>query len=260
MRELKPFAQAEVVNNMGWAYLILLIVQNTSKTLIMRYAVRSKANFLYSAAVVATESLKALISVVWVLSTGGSAGSILHHMRTDWRTCVRLLVPAGVYNCQQMLEFVALSRLEAPLFSVIVQTKLLTTALFTWILLGKRLRRNQIFALMLLVVGVVLAQMRSDRKSDRNGSANNDSALLLTSADRDTLIGVVATLVIATLSGFAAVYTERVLKKGGEKKVPLAYTQVYTNGARTHFAYMSQPIFPICCTPFSLHITEIIFF
>jgi len=226
MRELKPFAPAEVVNNMGWAYLILLIVQNTSKTLIMRYAVRSKANFLYSAAVVATESLKALISVVWVLSTGGSAGSILHHMRTDWRTFLRLLVPAGVYNCQQMLEFVALSRLEAPLFSVIVQTKLLTTALFTWILLGKRLRRNQIFALMLLVVGVVLAQMRSDRKSDRNGSANNDSALLLTSADRDTLIGVVATLVIATLSGFAAVYTERVLKKGGEKKVPLAYTQV----------------------------------
>ena len=33
---------------------------------------------------------------------------------------LRVMVPAAIYNCQQMLEFVALSRLEAPVFSIIV--------------------------------------------------------------------------------------------------------------------------------------------
>jgi len=82
---------------------------------------------------------------------------------------------------------------------VIVQTKLLTTALFSWLVLGRRLRGVQVIALILLMVGVVLAQMKD----------GHTSHLAL---EADTAIGVLATLVIATLSGFAAVYTERVLK------------------------------------------------
>ena len=109
------------------------------------------------------------------------------------------MVPAGIYNAQQMLEFVALSRLEAPVFSVIVQTKLLPTALFSWLVLGRQLRGVQLIALVLLMVGVILAQMRDGQKSHLNH-------------DAETTLGVLATLTIATLSGFAAVYTERVLK------------------------------------------------
>jgi len=111
------------------------------------------------------------------------------------------MVPAGIYNCQQMLEFVALSKLEAPVFSVIVQTKLLTTALFSAILLGKRLRPQQMIALVLLMVGVILANMKGGQKT-------------LLDITPDAFIGAGATIAIATLSGFAAVYTERVLKRG----------------------------------------------
>ena len=28
-------------------------------------------------------------------------------MRLEWRMLMRVMVPAGIYNCQQMLEFVA---------------------------------------------------------------------------------------------------------------------------------------------------------
>ena len=84
-------------------------------------------------------------------------------------------------------------------FSVIVQIKLLTTALFSWLVLGKRLRPIQLIALVLLMVGVILAQMK-------DGQSNH---LALSS---ESSLGVLATLAIATLSGFAAVYTERVLK------------------------------------------------
>ena len=182
-----------------YVFLILLVAQNTSKTLILRLAVGGKGQFLYSAAVLATEGLKATASTVWVLNSGGTPASIIHFLRSEWRVFLRVMVPAGIYNAQQMLEFVALSRLEAPVFSVIVQTKLLTTALFSWFVLGKRLRGVQLIALVLLMVGVILAQMRDGQRSHLNH-------------DAETTIGVVATLLIATLSGFAAVYTERVLK------------------------------------------------
>jgi UDP-sugar transporter A1/2/3 len=181
-------------------FLLLLVAQNTSKTLILRAAVGGKGHFLYSAAVLATEALKASASSLWVLNSGGSPASIAHFLRSEWRVFVRVMVPAGIYNAQQMLEFVALARLEAPVFSVIVQIKLLTTALFSWLVLGRRLRPIQLIALVLLMVGVILAQMRDGQ--------SNHLAL-----EKETAIGVMATLMIATLSGFAAVYTERVLKQ-----------------------------------------------
>jgi hypothetical protein len=134
------------VSNSANFYLGLLVAQNTSKTLILRHAVSGKPEFIYSAAVLATESLKALLSVLWVLSHGGSFRGIVAFLRDEWRIFVRVLVPAGVYNCQQMLEFVALSRLDAPVFSVLVQTKLLTTALFSYLLLRKQLARKQVHA------------------------------------------------------------------------------------------------------------------
>jgi len=180
-------------------FLLLLIAQNTSKTLILRAAVGGKGHFLYSAAVLATEGLKATSSVIWVLNTGGSPATIYRFLRIEWRILIRAMIPAGIYNAQQMLEFVALARLEAPVFSVIVQIKLLTTALFSYLVLGKKLRGVQFIALVLLMVGVILAQMKDGQ--------SNHLAL-----EAETTVGVVATLLIATLSGFAAVYTERVLK------------------------------------------------
>ena len=180
-------------------FLLLLVAQNTSKTLILRAAVGGKARFLYSAAVLATEGLKACSSALWVLNTGGSPASIARFLQAEWRVFIRVMVPAGIYNAQQMLEFVALARLEAPVFSVIVQIKLLTTALFSWLVLGRRLRPIQFIALVLLMVGVILAQMKDGQR--------NHLAL-----EADLAMGVMATLTIATLSGFAAVYTERVLK------------------------------------------------
>ena len=182
--------------------LLLLVLQNTSKTLLLRFAVGGrKPQFLYSAAVLGTEGLKCTLSVLWVLRSGGSTRSIVHFVRSEWRMFLRVMVPAAVYNCQQVLEFVALSKLEAHVFSVLVQTKLLTTALFCVLIMGKQLRRVQVIALVLLMVGVILAQMRDGQRSHLNH-------------DAETTVGVFATLVIATLSGFAGVYLERMFTSG----------------------------------------------
>ena len=91
--------------------------------------------------------------------------------------------------------------------------------------MGKQLRRVQVIALVLLMVGVILAKMK-------DGEAG-----VIGSFDSDGTVGALATLGIATLSGFAAVYTEMVLKRG--KLVAhgaggadmLAYMQIYMASA-----------------------------
>merc|ERR1711871_860745 len=142
------------------------------------------------------------------------------YLRTEWRKFALLAVPAGIYNFQQTLEYVALRNLNAALFSVLVQTKLLTTAIFSAGLLGKRLRRAQLISLVLLTTGVMLAQLRPDRGEASNGES--------------VTTGILATLGIALSSGFAAVYTEKVIKRVGTTQQTatappvsgLAYTQI----------------------------------
>ena len=222
--------EAQRRKSAGYIFLALLVAQNTSKTLIMRHAVAKEQRFLSSAAVLTTESLKCTCSCLWVLGTGGSPASIAAYMRAEWRTFVRVLLPAAIYNCQQMLELLALNRLEPQLFSLIVQSKLITTALFSVVLLGKRLRLTQYVALVLLLAGVCLAQGMSlrQKRAHAGGSSFDWSS--------ESMTGVLATVGIALLSGFAAVYTEGVLKRGATRSgghaardsrgAALAYTQI----------------------------------
>jgi len=208
------------ISSAGLKVLCLLAVQNCVKNLVMRAAVKGDAHFLYSAAVIATEGTKCLSSCCYVLATGGTPADIYGYLRREWRKFMLLAVPAGIYNFQQTLEYVALRNLNPALFSVLVQTKLLTTAIFSAALMGKKLRKAQVISLLLLTTGVMLAQLRPDRA----GSAEGENQLT----------GVLATLGIALSSGFAAVYTEKVIKaqRGPSATEPppknsgLAYTQI----------------------------------
>jgi solute carrier family 35 (UDP-sugar transporter), member A1/2/3 len=53
------------------------------------------------------------------------------------------------------LEYVALANLNAAVFSVLVQTKLLFTAIMAYAVLNKKLKYIQIISLVLLTVGVM---------------------------------------------------------------------------------------------------------
>ena len=191
------------ISKMGLRVLLLLAVQNCAKNLVMRAAVGGGAKFLYSAAVIGTEGTKCACSVAFVLCTGGSPASIVAYLKAEWRKFALLAVPAGIYNFQQTLEYIALRNLNAALFSVLVQTKLLTTAIFSASLMGKKLRKAQVISLALLTTGVMLAQLSKD--GGKRGDAGEDTG-------ENRLHGVAATLGIAMSSGFAAVYTEKVIK------------------------------------------------
>ena len=154
---------------------------------------------------------------MYIFATGGTPAGVVRYLRAEWKKTLLLMVPAAIYNFQQMLEYVALKNLNPALFSVLVQTKLVTTAIFRASLMGMRLRRSQVVSLLLLMTGVMLAQLHKSKGNEPQSESPTT--------------GVAATVAIALFSGFASVYTEKVIKMHTaveRKDVPhgLAYMQV----------------------------------
>ena len=211
----------ERLTKTGFKVLVLLAIQNCSKLLLTRFVMsRSSPNFLLSAAVIGSELVKLTLSTLYILLVDRqSLSSIVRFLQKDWWNSTLLIVPATVYNIQQTLEYIALANIDASAFSVLVQSKLVMTALFAVVLLGKKLRKAQVISLIILTVGVVLCNMKfSDDDFFEDGNR---------------ILGIVATLCIALASGFSSVYTEKVMKKKRAPNVDdysLAYMQVQLAG------------------------------
>jgi UDP-sugar transporter A1/2/3 len=211
--------KASGLSSTGLKVLILLAVQNCSKNLLMRYVMKEKPQFLTSAAVIGVEMTKLTLSTLFILFVDRRPlSSIWVFLKEDYRNTLLLCVPAAAYNLQSSLEYVALANLDAAVFSVLVQTKLVATATCAAVILRKQLKRIQVISLVLLTAGVMLCNLT---KANSSGAA----------MDSNTLRGIMATLGIATSSGFASVYTEKVMKAQRNVNVArqnysLAYLQV----------------------------------
>lgn len=69
-------------------------------------------------------------------------------------------VPSIAYALQNNLDFVALSNLDASIYQVTAQLKVVTTALFMMIILGRRFSGRRWLAIFLLFCGVAAVQVR----------------------------------------------------------------------------------------------------
>ncbi|PWA17366.1 hypothetical protein CCH79_00011225 [Gambusia affinis] len=115
---------------------------------------------------------------------------------------MKLAVPAGIYTLQNNLLYVALSNLDAATYQVTYQLKILTTALFSVSMMGKRLGLYQWLSLLSLMAGVTLVQWPTDSTGEQK---------VLTAGSQ--LVGLVAVLMACMSSGFAGVYFEKILKE-----------------------------------------------
>ncbi len=84
--------------------------------------------------------------------------------------------------------------------------------MFSVVLLGKRLSAIRLGSLLLLAVGVSLTQLKHSPQN--NNGDTSDS------------MGMAAVMLLVTLSGFAGVYTEKVLKGPETAKVPFCFMQI----------------------------------
>lgn len=137
-----------------------------------------------------------------------------------------LAVPACLYAVQNNLLFYALSNLEASVYQVVYQLKILTTALFSVALLGKSISKQQWGALLILMTGIILVQSPTASTPSSlpasavggGGSAVEAAArpeleaALLGKPHQNPVLGLMAVLMACCTSGFAGVYFEKILK------------------------------------------------
>ncbi|KAL0966753.1 hypothetical protein UPYG_G00299720 [Umbra pygmaea] len=189
----------------------VLVVQTTSLVLTMRYSrtlQEEGPRYLASSAVVSAEVLKILTCMILVFYDQSFSmrafnrvlkEEILHKpMET-----LMLAIPSGIYTLQNNLLYVALSNLDAATYQVTYQLKILTTALFSVSMLGKRLGLYQWLSLLILMTGIAFVQWPTEHQ--------DDTAKALSAGSQ--VVGVIAVLFACFSSGFAGVYFEKILKE-----------------------------------------------
>ncbi|XP_056453658.1 solute carrier family 35 member A3b [Gadus chalcogrammus] len=185
----------------------VLVVQTTSLVLTMRYSrtlPEDGPRYLSSSAVVCAEGLKILVCCLLVLkehnfSLRGFQQLLKEEIVHKPLDTLKLAVPAGIYTLQNNLLYVALSNLDAATYQVTYQLKILTTALFTVSMLGRRLGLYQWLSLVILMAGVALVQWPTDSPAEKLSAGSQ-------------FVGVLAVLIACVSSGFAGVYFEKILK------------------------------------------------
>lgn len=132
-----------------YAALFLLVAQMVGLVLLMRYS-RTHHNpdqplYLASTAVFVMEVMKFVICciVIAVQSGGNLIGEFQDHVFGAPIEIAKLCVPSLLYTVQNNLLYLALTNLDAATYQVCYQLKILTTAIFSAILLHVRSSRNE---------------------------------------------------------------------------------------------------------------------
>lgn len=152
-----------------------------------------------------------------------------------------LILPAGLYALQTHLVYVAVSNMETVPFQVTYQLKILTTVLFSIVMLQRVITPRQWLALVLLTLGVAIVQVAetsggSGAKTAMSaspssfslanligwfsGGSTNGTQITTAAATAPKLAhrmntskGFIAAIAASLISGFTGVYFEKLIKE-----------------------------------------------
>lgn len=202
--------------------LFLLVAQMVGLVLLMRYS-RTTARtsdqplYLASTAVFVMEVMKLVICLVVVAVQSGSdfLSDLHHHILDSPKEILKLCVPSLLYTVQNNLLYLALTNLDAATYQVCYQLKILTTALFSAVLLQRKFSLTKWASLVVLTVGVAIVQISGsgDQHSSSNTTTTDHHHESLEAAaqqeSRNRFVGLIAVLCAACTSGFSGVYFGR---------------------------------------------------
>lgn len=137
-----------------WIFSVLLAIQCGSQPLLVKLFM--PLQIVRSTSVLAQEGVKILISIAFLVLSGQWGESI-----DGWTLESAFLaagLPAGLFVVQSYCNLMAAQYLSPVTFSVLNQGKILSTALFCFLLLGKLQSSLQLVALCMLVVAVLIVQ------------------------------------------------------------------------------------------------------
>ncbi len=185
----------------GLSALVALVVQNTSLVIILKLTFRHGAiPYAASTVVLVTEIVKLLTCYVvhMVSSNNASLLDILRQLRSQ----KLFYVPPVLYVVQNNLLFYGAKRLPSLIYMLCSQSKILTTALMSKVILGAEINRKQYICLVLLIFGIVIVQSLQD------GQSANISV-----APRGNLwLGMTAVFLASLTSAIAGVVLEKIFK------------------------------------------------
>ncbi|XP_062854860.1 UDP-galactose translocator [Trichomycterus rosablanca] len=202
--------QTEANRRLKYISLAVLVIQNASLILSIRY-VRTLPgeHFFTTSAVVMAEVLKVFTCLIVILfqkrgNIREMVALLYDSLVVQYWDTLKLAVPSLIYTLQNNLQYVAISNLPAATFQVTYQLKILTTALFSVLMLRKTLSRMQWVSLLLLFLGVATVQVQQD--------SSKKTEAIVSSGSQSYVKGLVAVVVSCLSSGFAGVYFEKILK------------------------------------------------
>ncbi|KAI9352712.1 nucleotide-sugar transporter-domain-containing protein [Obelidium mucronatum] len=186
--------------------LVTLVVQNSMLVIIMKFSrnnLPGQDMYVKSTAVLASEIVKLCICVFVYTreNTSFHLMTMLNDLFGPESESWKMLVPAVVYVIQNNLQYLAVENLDPATFQVSYQLKILTTAIFSVIMLKKSLSRLKWASLFILTFGVALVQLQPDSIGESGQKSVSESA-----------VGLIAVAIACVLSGIAGVWFEKVLK------------------------------------------------
>ena len=191
--------------------LLVLVAQNSALLIVMKLS-RNTDSVMYitSTAVVCAEVVKLLTSL-WLTSREAASENttLLAVLKRDIIEkpvdMAKLMVPAILYTIQNNLGYVAVNNLSVAAVQVLYQLKILTTAIFSILILKRALNSFKWISLFTLVLGIAIVQISNLSDPSKEKEVKNV-------VETNPLLGVIAVLTACCSSGFAGVYFEKVLK------------------------------------------------
>ena len=164
--------------------------------------------YVASTVIASAELVKLGLSYILLVASDGQSAA-RDALREVPSNATRLAVPSVLYVIQNNLLFEGVRLLSPTAYMVCSQSKILTSAICSVLLLGTRITRKQYVSLMVLVCGMTMVQGEEGRGRD----LPSDRA-----RTEETLRGMVAVLTAAFTSGFAGAYLEKMYKEVGAEK------------------------------------------
>ena len=183
------------------AALSALTFQNTALVLLMKQSYRKDAvEYSAGSVVVLSELIKFFLCVIKVSSADGHRRAV-KAVRTA-PTNISLALPSVLYIVQNNLLFEGVRNLPVSVYVVGSQAKILTSALFSYFLLGVHISYKKAGALLILVAGMTMVQLPNETNQG-------------ITQERNYFLGLSAVLLACCTSGFAGVSLERIYKSDG---------------------------------------------
>lgn len=190
-----------------------MVIQNSAVVLVGRYTnggVPEEDRYVINHLIVVTEVFKLLLSCVFehYTSNGQLWNSIQENIVDRPMDALKISIPALLYLLQNTLLYVALANLTAPMFQVTYQTKLVTTAIISVLMLNRKYSPQQWICLVTLSMGVAVVVLDKKDKGDDDNDTGTQSMTK----------GLIAVSVACLSSGLAGVYFEKVIKTPAKEK------------------------------------------